>query len=237
MSPSVSLSEALNDAKSKSKTLVEFAYGRLREDILHGRHPPGEKLRVEMLRGDYQVGSSTLREALSLLVADALVTSEGQRGFRVAPVSLDDLRDITRMRRLLECEAIREAIAQGDDIWEAGVVGAYHRLSLVEERMINGLTPDVLDEWEERNRAFHEALMAGCASKWLHHFRGILYSQSERYRRMALSSRTIPRDIHAEHEAILRATLARDAETATRLIAEHIDRTLQAIAAAVPEPG
>jgi DNA-binding GntR family transcriptional regulator len=227
--------DALNDAKSKSKTLVEFAYGRLREDILHGRHRPGEKLRVELLRNEYQVGSSTLREALSLLVADALVTSEGQRGFRVAPVSLDDLRDITRMRRLLECEAIREAIAQGDDAWEAGVVAAYHRLSRVEERLAGAVTQEVIDEWEERNRAFHEALMAGCASKWLHHFRGILYSQSERYRRMALSTRTIPRDIHAEHEAILRATLARDADAASALLAEHIERTLHAIAAAVPE--
>lgn len=224
---------ALEEAKAKAKTLVEFAYGRLREDILRGRHRPGEKLRVELLRGTYQVGSSTLREALSLLVADTLVTSEGQRGFRVAPISLDDLQDITRMRKLLECEALRDAITGGDDTWEAGVVAAFHRLSRVEERLGGGVTPDVADEWEERNRAFHDALLAGCGSKWLHHFRNMLYSQSERYRRLALASSAIPRDIHAEHQAICRAALDRDADTACRLTAEHIDRTLQAVAISV----
>ena len=220
-----SAAAALSDERRSARTLVEFAYGKLRRDILCGRLEPGSRLRVEQLKSQYQVGSSTLREALSLLVADALVTSEGQKGFRVAPISLEDLRDVTEMRKFLETRAIREAIQHGDDEWEAGVVAAYHRLSRVEERLGEG--PESLaDDWEERNRAFHEALIAACPSKWLRHFRSILYHQSERYRRLSLIDRTIPRDVHAEHKAIMEAVLARDAERATRLTEDHMDRTL-----------
>ena len=76
------------------KTLVEGAYQRLRRDIIEGVHAPGEKLRVEHLKDQYEVGAGTLREALLLLVTDALVVAQGQRGFRVAPISIADFEDI-----------------------------------------------------------------------------------------------------------------------------------------------
>lgn len=219
----------LADERRGARTLVEFAYNRLRRDILCGQLEPGSRLRVEQLKGEYQVGSSTLREALSLLVADALVTSEGQKGFRVSPISLEDLRDVTEMRKFVETRAIREAIEHGDDEWEAGVVAAYHRLSRIEERLGEEGPEPLADEWEERNRAFHEALIAACPSKWLRHFRSILYHQSERYRRLSLIARSIPRDVHAEHKAIMEAALARDADRATRLSEDHVDRTMAAM--------
>lgn len=220
--------EELDSARKAARTLVQFAYEALRQDILSGALAPGERLRAEVLKDRYQVGASTLREALSLLVADALVTSEGQRGFRVTPISLDDIRDITEMRKLLEVKALRESIARGDDDWEAAVVAAYHRLSKVEERIYDN--PQALSgEWEERNQAFHEALISACESRWLRHFRDILYHQSERYRRIALAGRGIDRDVRQEHRAIFEATLARDADLACRLTEEHIDRTLDAL--------
>src|SRR5690349_20437452 len=90
-------------ASGDRSTLIESAYRKLRRDIVEGRFAPGEKLRVEHLKDDYGVGAGTLREALSLLVADALVVSQCQRGFRVAPMSLADFEDITRTRVMLEC--------------------------------------------------------------------------------------------------------------------------------------
>jgi GntR family transcriptional regulator, carbon starvation induced regulator len=76
-----------------------------------------------------------LREALSLLIADALVVSQGQRGFRVAPVSLEDIADITNTRVMLECEALRQSIELGDDAWEGSLLSAFHRLSKAEEKL------------------------------------------------------------------------------------------------------
>lgn len=210
------------------KTLVEGAYQRLRRDIIEGVHPPGEKLRVEHLKDQYNVGAGTLREALLLLVTDALVVTQGQRGFRVAPISIADFEDITRTRVLLETEALRQSIAFGGEDWEAGVVAAFHRLSRAEERLADN-DSSTTEEWEKRNRAFHEALIAASSSRWITHFQQILYQQSERYRRISLFRQPIERDVHAEHQALFDATMARDSTRATSILTEHILRTLDAI--------
>ncbi|THF61855.1 FCD domain-containing protein [Pseudothauera nasutitermitis] len=215
-------------AAAEPKTLVEAAYNRLRRDIIEGVHPPGEKLRVEHLKDQYEVGAGTLREALLLLVTDALVVGQGQRGFRVAPISLADFEDITRTRVLLESEALRQAIARGDEAWEADLVAAFHRLSRAEQKLADH-DVSTTEEWETRNRAFHEALIAACPSRWIRHFQHILYQQSERYRRISLFRQPIARDIHAEHQAIFEATLARDATRAVSILSEHILRTLDAV--------
>jgi len=210
------------------KTLVEGAYQRLRRDIIEGVHPPGEKLRVEHLKDQYDVGAGTLREALLLLVTDALVVAQGQRGFRVAPISIEDFEDITRTRLLLETEALRQSIQFGGEDWEATVVAAFHRLSRAEEKLGDN-DSQAAEEWERRNRAFHEALIAASPSRWVRHFQNILYQQSERYRRLSLFSMPIARDIHAEHQALFNASLARDATRATSILTEHILRTLDAV--------
>ena len=115
-----------------TKTLVESVYNRLRSDIIEGRLQPDSKLRIEELRKQYETGASPIREALNRLAGEGFVTVEGQRGFRVSSVSLDDLKDLTRMRILLECEAMRESIKQGDDKWEANVIASFHRLAKAE---------------------------------------------------------------------------------------------------------
>lgn len=208
-----------------AKTLIEFAYKSLRKDIISGELSPGSKLRIEHLRAKYGIGASTLREALTLLVADALVISEGQRGFKVAPISLEDLKDVTRLRKMMETMALMEAIENGDDHWEGGIVAAFHRLSRVEDRLYDD-PKQFAEEWEERNNAFHQALIASCPSRWILHFREILYHQSERYRRFSLVSPSTGRDVHAEHKAIMDATLERDKEKAARLLELHMERTL-----------
>jgi GntR family transcriptional regulator, carbon starvation induced regulator len=208
------------------KTLVESAYRELRRDIIEGKLAPGEKLRVEHLKDNYGVGAGTLREALSLLISDALVVAQGQRGFRVAPVSLEDFADITKTRVMLECEALRQSMAMGDDAWEGDLMAAFHRLSKAEEKLGD---PDARAEWEERNRIFHEVLIAACPSHWIKYFISILYHQAERYRRLSLTLQPIPRDVHAEHEELFRASLARDAEKATTAMAEHILLTFRGI--------
>ncbi len=208
-----------------ARSLVEAAHETIRHEILIGALAPETKLRFEMLRKRYGFGASTLREALTRLVGEALVTSEEQKGFRVAPVSIEDLADLTRTRVFLEKEALRESIRCGDDAWEGRVVAAYHRLSKTEARLLT--SPEIpQDEFELRNREFHQALISACPSRWLNHLYGVLFQQSERYRRISLVNRKVSRDVHAEHKAIFEAALARDADLACRVAGEHIERTL-----------
>ena len=206
----------------RAKTLVESSYNRLRSDIIAGKLAPGVKLRIEELRADYRIGGSPLREALNRLAGEGFVTVEEQRGFRVAPVSPDDLKDLSRMRVMLECEALRESISNGDDQWEAELVAAHHRLQKAEQSYGKDL-----EEWELRNDEFHEALVAACTSPWLLRLRHLLYEQHKRYRFIAILSQQEGRDVHQEHQDILQATLARDVTAACKATELHISYTME----------
>lgn len=222
---------AFTDPDAPPRTLAEGAYLQVRCDIIEGRLAPGEKLRVEHLKDRYGIGAGTLREALALLLSDVLVVAEGQRGFHVAPISLQDLADITHTRVLLETNALRESIRNGDDEWEARLVAAFHKLSNSEERLDNHSN---VREWEARNRSFHEALIAACDSPWQRYLIGLLYRQSERYRHLAITRKAMPRDVHAEHAAIIEAALKRDAERASRALEQHIRLTFDSIRLLAP---
>lgn len=212
----------------EARSLTESAYLRLRRDIIEGRHAPGVKLRVEHLRDLYQVSAGTLREALALLVSDSLVLNQAQRGFRVAPMSLDDLLDITRTRTLLECEALKDSIRLGDDQWEARVVSSYHMLSRAEERLANNVA-DAFSEWELRNQAFHEALVSASPSPWILRLRSLLYQQSRRYRWLSAVRTEVSNTVHEEHQAIFEAALRRDVECAEQLLRKHLQLALSGI--------
>jgi GntR family carbon starvation induced transcriptional regulator len=205
-------------------TLTEAIYTRIRSDILLGVLKPGDKLKLDGLRDRYDASVNTLREALSRLVSEGLVANEGQRGFAVVPASLDDLRDVTETRRMLESQAARLSIERADLDWESRVVAAYHKLSKIE---------DVVDDdpkhygplLERYNREFHGALISACGSRWLLTFHAVTYDQSLRYRMLAFQVRDFPRaQSRREHRDILDAALARDVKRLLPILGEHITK-------------
>jgi GntR family transcriptional regulator, carbon starvation induced regulator len=215
---------------ASEKTYAERAYRLLREHIVAGRLEPGLKLKIDMLRKTYGLGTGPLREALARLSGDHLVRLEGQRGCVVAPMSLQDALDIGQMRKLLEAQALRLSIPTGDEAWEDRLVAAFHRLERVEKRADQGI--DDLAEWELRNGQFHEALVSGCDSPWLLKMRAMMFEQHERYRRLSRLRTVKTRRIHEEHRALFDAAMARDIDQAVAVIESHIEGTTAAVAAA-----
>jgi GntR family transcriptional regulator, carbon starvation induced regulator len=218
-------------------TLAETAYGALRYDIVRGALTPGQPLRLAVLSERYGMGFSPLREALNRLQAERLVTSVALRGFSVAPLSMADMWDATNTRILIEQRALRLSITQGDDTWEAGIVGALHALMLQATRAASG-QDEQLRALEDRHHAFHQALIGACGSSWLMDFFQRLYVEAERYRYPMLSARSVEnhRDIQAEHSALAQAVLARQADQACDLLAEHYSRTARFIQAQATGP-
>lgn len=212
----------------KPRTLAERAYLGLRRDVICGKLAPGEKLRVEHLKDQYQVGAGTLREALSLLVSDALVTAEGQRGFRVAPISLSDLEDVTNTRVLLETQALRLSIRQGGDAWESSLRARYAELTQT-ELGTEGAEPVL---WETRNKAFHDALIAAFDSPWTKYMLSILYRHGERYRKInweLTAAHASGRQVHDEHATIFEAAIQRQDARAALALEAHIRLTLDIV--------
>lgn len=232
MLPSDKFLAAFHAPDEAPRTLAERAYLGLRHDIVTGTLAPGERLRVEHLKDRYEVGAGTLREALGFLVSDALVQAEGQRGFRVAPMSLADLEDVTDNRVFLETEALRRSIRLGDRRWEQDLTTAFDALSRAE------LDPAGRDplEWERCNRAFHEALIAAHASPWSKYMLGILYRHAERYRCLAMrlvDMASLDRNVHREHEDIFRAAIARQEARAALALEAHVRLTCELLQAQV----
>lgn len=209
---------------SKAVTLVELAEHKLRSDILTGKFAPGAKLRIDELRTAYSIGASPLREALSRLISNGLVTTQGQKGFRVATVSKADIRDITDTRKVLERAALAKSFARGDAEWEAQVVTTYEWLER-EHEILRSTDGDSADAWEEANNAFHDAMVAACDSKWLLNFRQIVYDQALRYRRMVVLDEELERGAYEEHRQMFAAALERDIERVGQLADDHAERT------------
>ena len=207
-----------------SLTYSDFVFEHLRADIVSGTIPPLAKLSMKDLQARYQVGLSPIREALHRLVGEGFVTSVGQRGFTVPPLSLDDLQDLTALRMMVEETALRQAIARGDDAWEAGIVAAFHRL----EKQIGRFGSDddaVIAQYEVVHRAFHAALFAGVVSARLAQIQASLFDQACRYRKTLHAEALPPEEVLREHRAVMLAVLSRDADHAVAHIRHHLRLT------------
>ena len=216
--------------------VAERAYRALRQAIVRGDFEPGARLRVEELSRLFSVSSSPLREALNRLSEQGLVRALENRGFRVAPLTAAGVSDLARVRTLVECDALRDAITHGTDAWEAQAVAAGHALALAERRL--GDQPRTLDDdWSARHRAFHLSLYAACTSPMLLDLADVLFDNAERYRRWAARWRQAPRRKHDEHQQLLKAALSRDADRAVELLRLHISRTEQLVSATLAGNG
>jgi len=221
---------------SNSRTMASSLAASLRSDIIRGTLAPGSRLPIKELCERYDVSAIPMREALSRLATSGFVVAEDQRGFRVADVSPEELADITETRIHVEYEALRRSIAHGGLDWEEKLAGAHHRLSRLP--MLAEGRAGVSEDWERAHVAFHSALIGGCRSKWLLTLAELLRDQTARYRHLSVAGemhapkgkRATPvRDVPAEHQQIVEAALARDAQRACLLLAEHFKATTQLV--------
>ncbi|MGY4307003.1 GntR family carbon starvation induced transcriptional regulator [Bradyrhizobium sp. USDA 4369] len=213
-------------------TLSERAAALIERDIVAGLLAPGSRLGIVELAKRYEIGPTPLREGLSRLVSRGLIVGIGQRGFRVAEVSRDDLVDITRMRTVVEKEALRLAMLNGGDPWEASIVAALHQMRRYIQRMQSEFSEGT-PEFDRLHKAFHTALLSACGSRRLLAAHSDLYDQAYRYRRVMMRSFDDGRGFIREHEALADLVLARDAPAAQARLEAHLRST---VAIVYPEP-
>ncbi|MCI0151413.1 FCD domain-containing protein [Paraburkholderia sediminicola] len=212
--------------------LVDVALRGLKRAIIRCELAPGTRLKVDTLSQSLGLSSSPIREALNRLAQEGIVEAAENRGFWVSKMSVEGFRDIVRMRCLLEGEAIRESVQHGGDEWEANVLATFHRLALAEKKLSSG--PVALDDdWSERHKAYHLALLGGSSSPLLMEMVDSLFDRAERYRRFSALHRVEERHKTGEHQALMKAALARDADKAAALLIRHIEGTLSRVTAAL----
>jgi DNA-binding GntR family transcriptional regulator len=202
-----------------TETAGERAYRCIRRDILFGRLAPAQRLKLDGLKESYGVSISTLRELLNRLTSEGLIVAEGARGFEVAPISPENLKEVANLRQLLECHAMALSFAAGDMDWEGRVVAAHHKLAMIESRMLAGdrSTPEL---WKRYDWEFHHALISACGSKAHLEAHSSAYDKYLRYQMIAVVFRG---EIAVrEHRQLLECALKRDAKTAQGVLVKHI---------------
>ncbi|OQW54170.1 MAG: GntR family transcriptional regulator [Proteobacteria bacterium SG_bin9] len=207
-------------------TLSERAAAFVQRDILAGLLAPGTKLGIVELAERYEIGATPLREGLSRLVSRGLIVAIGQRGFRVAPISREDLLDITRTRVLVEMEALRLSMKLGDDTWEAGIMTALHRLRRHTERL-GARFREGGEEGDLLHKEFHTALLAACNSPRLLAAHSDLYDQAYRYRRLMMRNIPDGKRFYDSHRQLADLVLARDAKAALKTLSDHLYSTMR----------
>lgn len=220
--------QRLDDEDTAPRTDAAAAAAQLRRDILSGALAPEVKLKVRELTGRYRISASPIREALSQLAASGFVVHHGQKGFRVPPVTVENLIDITDSRKIIEAEALRLAIRHADSNWEDEIVASYHLFERQVNRFYDG-EDRRLDVYEEKHHRFHRALIAACPLWMLKKFCDDLYIRKTRYRMLTRSYGFKKEVVIEEHRILKDAILSRKEDAAIDALQSHLGITADII--------
>ncbi|HKS62281.1 MAG TPA: FCD domain-containing protein [Xanthobacteraceae bacterium] len=214
---------SLLERPDELETIGDDGYRRIRSDIVFARLQPGQKLKLEALKESYGVSVSTLREILSRLASEGLVRAEGRRGFEVAPVSIENLRELAELRLLLESHAMEASFARADVEWEGRVVSAHHKLAATERLM--GSSIGEPEQWKRYDGEFHQALISNCGSRILMEAHAAVFDKYFRYQMIVLNYRG--EEPARQHQALLDCALKRDAAAAKIVLVAHVTRCVE----------
>src|SRR5277367_5524750 len=101
------------------QSLAAAVVERLRDKILHGELREGEQLRQDAIAAEFQISRIPVREALSHLAAEGLITIVANRGAVVSALSPDEIMQLFETRAVLECYMLRQAIPNLRRIFKA----------------------------------------------------------------------------------------------------------------------
>ncbi|MGQ3294955.1 MAG: GntR family transcriptional regulator, partial [Shinella sp.] len=167
----------MEQKKGSGRTLAAEAYAAIRQAIRTGAFKPGDRLRFADLQALCGMSVTPVREALARLTAEGFTSLDDHRGYSVARLSLEELRDVTATRQLCEGEALRLSVLKGDADWEGRVIAAHHLMARIPQAR-EDIPSAMREDWEARHTTFHAALISACGSPALLEICGKLFSRA-----------------------------------------------------------
>ncbi|MFG1943945.1 GntR family transcriptional regulator [Nonomuraea sp. NPDC048826] len=208
-----------DEARRRPPTAQQFVLDELRRAITSGRLRPGAPIRQDALAEELKVSRVPLREALKTLQGEGLVRYEAHRGYTVETLSLDDLREVYRIRELLEGEAVRRAVAR---LTDADLDRLEAAQADVERAAESGDVPAMTGA----NRLFHMTLFDCAGMPRLSRLIRTLWDATDAYRSLYVGGTGNRERIVKEHRAALDALRRRSADEAVALLDAHRDHTI-----------
>lgn len=204
---------------SSKLSAMDCAYRAVKADILANRLRPGDAVPVEKYVRDLRLSRTPVREATLRLQREGLIDIRPRLGTFVSYLDLRQIRDMYRVRRLLEGEAAREAAVRApEDALKSlrAELSAYKETGEVDVRGMS-----------ETGKRVHQMIVEHCGNEVL---RSMILSMQDHFTRFRSLSIQLPEKIlssHHEHLAIVDCLIARDAQRAVTLIHEHFDHASQ----------
>jgi len=203
-------------------TAQEAVLTELRRAIGSGELRPGEQVLQDALAERFGVSRVPLREALKILEGEGQVVYRPHRGYFVAELDVADLREVYRIRDLLESEAVRVAVPRLTPVDLAAMTSAAAAVDAA-------AAADDLAAMTEANRRFHFVLIEASGMPRLSRLTRILWDATDVYRSLYYSDAAHRRHVHDEHDDVIAAVRAGDAEVAVELLRRHRERAVDAV--------
>jgi DNA-binding GntR family transcriptional regulator len=199
------------------------AYRAIKSRLLAGEYAAGARFRPDSFTSEFGISASAIREVFLRLAHEHLLDQEEQRGFHVPPASPSRLNELMRLRILLECEGARLSIENGDIEWEAMLNAAHYKLAHLETKMRAARDiSEFIPIWVRTDWEFHDTLLSACGSQMLRQTHRNVYEQFRLQVVLSLDTAGFRSETLAEHAAILRAAIARDAAACAKAIDIHL---------------
>lgn len=191
------------------------AYDSIKRRIIELKLAPGASFTEGELAAVLKFSKTPVREALVRLRQEGLVEAVARSGYRVAPVTIKHARDLFQLRALLEVEAAGMAANRSADL---ETLSALEKLAAVG---FNSSDRNSVKRSMRNNTKFHVMLAQLGGNEILATMLQQVLEQLERLFHLGLSLDTRGEEIVHEHEEMLAAVKAGDAEAARRIAADQ----------------
>ena len=211
-------------ASSIAQTTSSAVTRLLRQALDQGRWASGAALRQEEIAAELGVSRVPVREALFQLQAEGLLRMVPNKGMYVRTVSAGDLRELFRLRSLIEADVLAEAVP-------LHTAATLNRVETIQAALDKAAA---VADWIAGDREFHEALYAPAQRGESMDIVRRLRFQVDRYYFARLKPGTRAQGWHEEHHALIRAVRRRDAKAALKVLQAHLAQTERSALAALP---
>ncbi len=201
-------------APIRQKSLRDHVHDTLRDAIISGKLASGMRLNERQLAADLEISTSPLKEALRQLESEGLVRTEPRRGTFVN-FSPRQAEEMTLARAALESVIARQAARHGSEFYFGILREVIGKMRVAMEAADAGLLIGL-------NEAFHDAIHEASGCEYLRRLQNAQRLYDHAARVTVLAEEEVRRTSFFEHEAIMKAIVARDEDRAERLMREHI---------------
>jgi DNA-binding GntR family transcriptional regulator len=208
--------QILNFKIKKQPHLRKIVYERLKDAILTGAIPRGTKLYESRIAEETGISRTPVREALHALEREWLITAIDKVGYQIVDTDLEDLEEISVIRKTVETLALKKAIDRigADEI---------NRLEANLKRAEKALREYKSDLFIQLDAEFHQILCALSHSERLMRMADTLRKEMHRFRNRTKLDRELAAESLKYHQKIVSFLKMNDYRSAKKALNDHID--------------